>query len=89
MIDAGTRLDNSIAIPPKTLQYNYTLVSMEKETADIAGMIDYLEPLLVNLVRTNPDMKYLRGKDAIINYSYKDKHGVHMFTISITPQKYK
>ena len=30
MVDAETRLDNTVALPNKTIQYNYTLVNIEK-----------------------------------------------------------
>lgn len=37
MVDSETRLDNTTVIPPKTFQYNYTLVNIE------SGSIDTLE----------------------------------------------
>ena len=88
MIDSETRLDNTITLPSKIFQYNYTLVNMEKETVDIVSLKNYLEPNITNFVRTNPDMKIQRDNKCTINYYYKDKYGDYLFTISVTPDQY-
>ena len=89
MVDAETRLDNAIALPGNVFQYNYTLVNIEKANADTSGMKNYLEPVITNLVRTNPQMKYQRDHKTTLNYYYKDKNGVYLFLVSITPGKYQ
>ena len=89
MIDNETRLDNTMALPSKTLQYNFTLISMEKETVDSIELKSYLEQNIKNNVRTNPDMKFFRDKKITTNYYYKDKNGIYLFTISATPEQYK
>jgi hypothetical protein len=89
MVDAETRLDNAIALPKNIFQYNYTLVNVEKETADTAKMKNYLEPTITNLVKTNPQMKFHRDMKTTMNYFYKDKTGKFLFLISITPDKYE
>lgn len=35
MVDAETQLDNAVALPEKTFQYNYTLINMYKDSIDI------------------------------------------------------
>jgi hypothetical protein len=89
MIDSETRLDNTIALPDKVLQYNYTLVNMEKDSIDLQGLKNYLEPNVTNFVKTSPDMETFRENNATINYYYKDKSQVYLFTISVTPDLYK
>jgi len=89
MVDSITRLDNTIALSANIFQYNYTLVNTEKGTVDTTMLKEYLEPILINLVRTNPNMKYQRDNKVTLNYSYKDKNGDYLFAVSITPQKYK
>ena len=86
MIDNETRLDNTMTLPSKTLQYNFTLIGMEKETVDIIELKSYLEQNIINNVRTNPDMKFFRDNKIITNYYYKDKDGIYLFTISVTPE---
>ena len=89
MVDAETRLDNAIALPNNIFQYNYTLVNIVKESADTAQMRIYLEPILTNLVKTDPQMKFQRDQKITMNYFYKDKTGKFLLLISITPDKYE
>jgi hypothetical protein len=89
MVDSETRLDNTIVLPSNVFQYNYTLVNMEKETIDFMALKDYIEPNIINFVRTNPDMKFQRDNKVTINYYYKDKYGNYIFTISVTPEQYE
>lgn len=89
MVDAETRLDNTIALPENIFQYNYTLVNVEKESITaIEDMKNYLEQKIINDVRTNPQMQFQRNHGTTMNYQYKDKNGVNLFLISITPEKY-
>ena len=89
MIDSMTRLDNTIAFPGKVLQYNYTLVSLGKSDADTIKAKAFLEPRILNTIRTSPQMKYLREHETTFNYYYKDKNGMYFFSIEITPDRYK
>jgi len=88
MVDSLTRLDNTISVPPKTLQYNYTL-GFSKEDVDISILKNHLESNVVNNARTNPDMQYIRNNNVTIQYYYKDYEGNYLFTITVTPKQYK
>ncbi len=89
MIDNATRLDNSIALPDNVFQYNYTLLNMVKDSVKIDDLKNYLEPTIINFVKTNPDMKTMRDYKTTVNYYYKDKTGVYLFTISVKPEQYE
>lgn len=89
MIDANTRLDNTVALANNTFQYNYTLINNEKATSDAKRMKEFLEPTIVNIVKSNPELKFQRDHGTTLNYNYKDKNGVFLFNISVTPDKYK
>lgn len=89
MVDEITRLDNTIALPNNTFQYNYTLVNTDKATLDTADMKNYLTPTIINFVKTNPQMKIQRDHKTTVNYYYKDKSGQYLFTVSVTPDKYE
>ena len=89
MVDNATRLDNSIALPNNVFQYNYTLVTMLKDSININDLKNYLEPRIVNDVRTNPAMKYIRDNKVTVNYSYKDMAGANLFNISVKPEQYQ
>lgn len=89
MVDAETRLDNAISLPKNIFQYNYTLINVDKASVDTVEMREFLEPTIVNFVKTNPQMKFQRDHETTINYYYKDKEGNFLITISVTPEKYK
>jgi hypothetical protein len=89
MVDTETRLDNTAAISKTIFQYNYTLVNMESADIDTLEMKKMLEPNIVNFVTTNPQMKYLRDHKTTMNYYYKDKKGIYICTISVSPEKYE
>jgi hypothetical protein len=89
MVDKVTRLDNSVALPNNVFQYNYTLVSPIEDYIDNDGLRNHLEPRIVNDVKTNPGMKFIRDRRVTVNYSYKDLTGVNLFTISVKPDQYQ
>lgn len=89
MVDAETRLDNSIALPKNTFQYNYTLINVEIENVNLDEIKGQMEPYLIDLVKTNEQMKPLRTLKTTINYFYKDKAGKFLFMVSVTPDKYE
>lgn len=88
MVDQETRLDNTIALPENVFQYNYTLVNMEKAIIDVAQMENYLKPILINSVKTSPDMKVNRENKTTMGYHYRDKNGEFLFKILVTPDLY-
>jgi hypothetical protein len=89
MIDNVTRLENAIALPDNIFQYNYTIINSVKDSINVEGLKNYLEPSIVNFVKTNPDMKIVRDNKTTISYYYKDKNGVYLFTISVKPEQYE
>lgn len=89
MVDKETRLDNTVALPDKIFQYNYTLVNMVKDSINVQDLKNYLEPNVTNNMKTNPDMKFYRDKKITMTYYYKDKNGVFVIKIAVTPDKYQ
>jgi hypothetical protein len=89
MVDNATQLNNVLALPENVLQYNYTIVTMVKDSVNINALKEYLEPAILNTVKTEPQMKIVRDNKVTVNYSYQDKNGVFMFTISIKPEQYE
>jgi len=88
MVDHDTRLDNAVALPDNVFQYNYTLVNMDKANTDIEMLEDYMMPRLVNNVKTNPQMQINRDNKTTMAYYYKDKNGIFLFKVSVTPELY-
>lgn len=89
MVDSETRLDNSISLPENVFQYNYTLINLEKTNVNTEDMRNFLEPVLINSVKTTPQMEIQRDHKMTINYHYKDKNGAFLLLISVTPDKYE
>ncbi len=89
MVDAETRLDNTVALPNKTIQYNYTLVNIEKGDIDISEFENYLQPVILNIIKTSPDLKYFRDNDVTMAYNYKDKNGEYLLKLTFKPEDYK
>lgn len=89
MVDSETRLDNAVALPDKVFQYNYTLVNYLKEELDLEVLRTKVEPVIVNFVRTSPDLTIQRKLEATLKYVYKDKTGVYLLTIEVGPERYQ
>jgi len=88
MVDQDTRLDNAVAFPDNILQYNYTLVNWIKDSVDLKAFDDYMQPVILNNVKTNPDFKIYRDNETTIAYAYKDMNGAFISNISITANQY-
>ncbi len=89
MVDQNTRLDNAVALPDKALQYNYTLVDIEKLDVNPDTIKKYIEPNIINNIKTSPDLKIYRDNKATMIYNYRDKNGVFVLKLSITPDMYE
>ena len=87
-VDRDTRLDNAVSPKADEFHYNYTLINLTESTID-PHLKDQMTPNLTNVVRTNPGMKIFRDNDVTVVYNYKDKDGVFLFRISISPRDYK
>jgi len=88
-VDKDTRLDNTITLPGKVFQYNYTLLNIEKQQINIDELEKFIRPNVVNNIRTSPDMKSFRDNDVNLSYNYKDKNGEFVLKINVKPSQYK
>lgn len=89
MVDKDTQIDNVIYLPDNTFQYNYTLLNYKKSTTDTIELINYLTPVLLNQAKTNPGMKAFLATKVNLSYCYKDKSGIYLFRILLTPNQYE
>ena len=89
MIDSGTRLDNTFAGFSKIIFYNYTLINYNKDEVDVNYFQSAMETTILNVIRTNPQMKYLRENGVTFIYNYKDKLGINITSLKFTPEDYK
>lgn len=89
MVDSETRFDHVEVLPNRVLQYDYTFVKCNKETADLKKIRGSLLPMITKYVKTNPQMEEMRHSKITFNYDYRDLSHQHLFTISITPKMYQ
>ncbi|MDR3287507.1 MAG: hypothetical protein LBT27_08695 [Prevotellaceae bacterium] len=90
MIDENTRFDNMIALPGNVLQGNFTAINMTKDEIDPDYFENELKPMVINQIQTNPDMQNFRKHSNVtIRYYYKDKNGVFIAKIEVTPDNYE
>jgi len=89
MVDSITRLDSSVSLSGNVFQYFYTLITVDKESIDIVELKNRVEPEIINFVKSSPKMKIQRDHKTTIDYSYFDRSRKHLFTISVTPDKYE
>ena len=87
-VDEATQLDNVIVLPDNVFQYNYTLAFM-KDSVNTDELKNYLEPRILNNIKTQPEMKIIRDNQVTLNYNYRDRTGAHLLTISVKPEQYK
>jgi hypothetical protein len=88
MVDQMTRLDNTVALSDNVFQYNYTLITLDKDSVDIDLLKTSLEPLIINNVKTNPDLKIPRDNKTTMVYHYKDRNGIFLLKITVKPEQY-
>ena len=88
MVDSETRLDNTTACPNNTFQYSYTLINYDKESIDVIELKRTLEPHIVNQLKSSPQMQWQRDNKVTLDYYYKDKNGIYLFTITVKPEQY-
>lgn len=89
MVDKETILDNALPLPDNTVQYNYTLINSIKDSMDINSFIEYMGPLTINQVKTEPGLKIYRDNNCTMIYCYKDKNGIYIHKFYVVPENYK
>jgi hypothetical protein len=91
-IQEGIRLD-SVSLPDlteeKAVQYNLTLLNVDKKTAEIEVIQTEIEKSLISTAKANPGLQVFRDNDYTLIYSYKDKKNVFLFDVKILPDQYK
>lgn len=90
IIQEGIRLDSvSLHEEDRVVQYNLTLLNVEKETAEINVIHKEIEKSLISTAKANTGLKVFRDNDFALVYSYNDKKKVFLFKVTIMPDLYK
>ncbi|RTY99975.1 zinc ribbon domain-containing protein [Flavobacterium sp. RSP49] len=88
-IDEYTTLKNVVALPNKTVQYNYILVGIIKAEVQLDTVKKYVFPGVLQNVKTNPQMKFFRDNNVTLNYYYSDKNGEFVTQYAVKPEMYE
>ena len=85
-LNPGLSIFNPVGVIP---QFNPTLINVNKQTANTNEIRQYIEPAIVEYVRTNADLAILRENRAAICFFYRDKSVNYLFSITVKPEQYE
>lgn len=88
-VDKDTRLDNVAILPEKRFQYNYTIIAYTASEIDIPMLEKNQYPVILNSIKSSPDMKLFRDHEVTLIYSYRDRLGNYIFSMEFKPSDYK
>jgi hypothetical protein len=89
MVDVETRLDKVTALAENSLQFDYTLIYRHKDSVAIGNLRQYMEPVILDKIKTSPTLSRYLNKDLTWIYSYNDRNGDFIFKITYTPEQFK
>lgn len=88
MVDPLTRLDNVYFFDKDNLQFNYTLMNMDKDSLPIARLKNYMEPLILEKIKNSGTLRKFLDKNLTWIYSYNDRNGDFIFKVTYTPEMF-
>lgn len=88
-VDMDTRLDSMSAYNGNQLQYNYTLLNVDKNTVNLDPLLSQIKQQLIGSVKVDPSLEYLREQNTMFIYSYRDKNGSFLLKIPLKAEEYK
>lgn len=88
-VDEYTILKNVVALPNKAIQYNYSLIDIEKAEVKMDTVKKYVFPAVLENAKSNPQMKFFRDNNVTLKYNYTDKNGKFVTEYIVTSEMYK
>ncbi|KAF2512157.1 hypothetical protein EYY60_07875 [Flavobacterium zhairuonense] len=88
-IQEGIRLDSVSLNEQRAVQYNLTLLNVEKATAEINVIQEEIQKSLLSTAKANTGLQVFRDNDYTLIYKYNDKKKVFLFNVKILPDQYK
>jgi hypothetical protein len=89
MISNDIRMESVNTLPHNTVQYDFTLVNVQKESIKVEALKKSVEKEIMASSKTNPSLQAFRDDDSIVIYSYKDSNQNELFKITLTPDMYQ
>jgi hypothetical protein len=88
MISNDIRMESVNTLPHNTIQYDFTLVRVQKESIDVEALKKSVEKEIFATSKTNPSLEAFRDNGSKVIYNYKDGNEKELFTITLTPDLY-
>jgi hypothetical protein len=89
MISNDIRMESVNTLPHNTVQYDFTLVNVQKESIKVEDLKKSVEKEIMASSKTNPSLQAFREDDSTVIYSYKDSNQNELFKITLTPDMYQ
>jgi len=88
MISNDIRMESVNILPNNMVQYDFTLVNVQKESIDVAALKKSVEKEILVSSKTNPSLDAFRDNDSTVIYLYMDSNRKELFKITLTPEMY-
>jgi hypothetical protein len=88
MISNDIRMESVNTLPHNTIQYDFTLVNVQKESIDINALKKSVEKEILASSKKNPSLEAFRDNGSTVIYNYKDRNEKELFKIILTPEMY-
>jgi hypothetical protein len=88
MISNDILMESVNTLPQNTVQYDFTLVHVQKERIDVTALKKYVENEILSSSKTNPSLEAFRDNESTVIYNYKDSNEKELFEIILTPEMY-
>lgn len=89
MISNDIRMESVNSLPNNIVQYDFTLVHIQKESIDIKALKTEVEKEIMAISKTNPSLELFRDNNSTVIYNYKDRNQKKLFNITLTPEMYQ
>jgi hypothetical protein len=88
MISNDIHMESVNVLPNNTVQYDFTLVHIQKEIVDVSALKTTIEKQIMDTSKTNPSLDAFRDNNSTVIYNYKDRDQKDLFKIVLTPEMY-
>jgi hypothetical protein len=87
--DSTMRVDSVYSIPEDTIVYNATFLKIDEKRLNMKCVKDTKEQRMLVIMKTSPGFKAFRDNNVSLVYNYRDIEKHPLFSVYITPDKYK
>lgn len=88
-VDEFVRIDSFSMPKSKTFMQYGTAIGVFKEEVNLDTVRKYIEPSLLENVKTNPQLRHARKSKITFIYSFNDMNGEVFYEYIVTPEMYK